>query len=317
MVTLDRARVSKNGEEYTRLLPIEQIRDELLRERFCGKVSLSFPFELQYVPKKLCVIIEPFSVEALMVNGETVEIGNDDALDRSFRKTDITKYLTMGENTVELVLNYAQSDYVYYVLYGGVSETLRNCLVFDTEIENVYLTGDFEVGLDKECFVQEPNNAYRCVIDGLLKLKSQSGNVDLRNVVTSGYPFYCGELTYVGTLNYKKGMPTALRLTGRYMTVNVNVNGKDAGILLLSDILDIGEYLNEGENMIRLTICNNYRNLQGPHHYIEAEPISVAPMTFSHECKWQNGKCDSFDARYSTETALFLPSGTMSRHWKF
>jgi ferrous iron transport protein B len=45
---------------------------------------------------------------------------------------------------------------VYQALYGGGSETLRNCLTFDTEIEPIYLFGDFRVYSENEWTSDKP-----------------------------------------------------------------------------------------------------------------------------------------------------------------
>ncbi len=299
MMALDRARVSRNGGAFGELMPIERIRDELLSDRFNGQLTLSFPFEVREIPETLSVISEFIGAENLRVNGNKVKIGSESAIDPSFKVTDIAKFITVGENTVEFSIDYWQSDYVYYVLYGGVSETLRNCLVFDTEIENIYLFGGFSLDMKRENFIAGENNSYRYDPRNGMTLVRQNSAPDVRNVVTDGYPFYCGEISYEFELDYRLGDPSILRLDGRYATIGVCVNGESAGTILLSRTLDIKKYLKTGKNVIRLTLCNNYRNLFGPHHRAEGEPLSVSPKSFSFEGKWIDGKCEEFDPGYS------------------
>ncbi|MBE6667642.1 MAG: hypothetical protein E7607_04990 [Ruminococcaceae bacterium] len=299
-ITLDRARVSLNGAEPSELRPMERIRDELLYDRYCGKVTLIFPFELKCTPNKLELISETARVsEYIRVNGKKVKMGNDFAIDRSFRVTDIAPYVKEGANNVELDIDYYQSDYVYYVLYGGVSESLRNCLVFDTEIENVYLRGNFAVDTDPACFTFCENNGIRYSKEGGLALVAQRKDINAGNIVTDGYPFFAGEITFSTTVTHKKGDTTWLRLTGRYATAEISVNGKKVGVLLLSEDIDLKDFLCEGENELTVTLCNSYRNLMGPHHGEIAEPLSVNPKTFSFEKKWENGKCEKFNDGYA------------------
>ena len=299
LLTLDRAFVSLNGGAFSELRPMERIRDELLSSRFNGEITLAFPFEIRELPTSLEVITEPMGANTITVNGRVVSLGTESALDRSFRVTDIAPYVQLGENRIELSLRYWQSEYVYYVLYGGVSETLRNCLVFDTEIENLYLRGSFALDMKKEHFVAEEHHAYRYDPENGMALIRPKSQIDIRNLVTDGYPFYCGEFTASAKLRYQAGDPTVLHLTGRYATARVQVNGKEAGNVLFSEYVELKDFLREGENTVTVTICNNYRNLMGPHHRAEAEPLGVGPGTFSFEKKWKNGQCEGFDGRYA------------------
>ena len=188
---------------------------------------------------------------------------------------------------------------MYDVLYGSGTETLRNSLVFDTEIENIYLRGSFALDMAKEDFSVEANNAYRYDPERGMALIRQKSSIDITNLVTDGYPFYCGELTAEALLDYRSGDATVLRLTGRYSTVCVEVNGRKVRKGLFDEYVDIAEYLQEGENTVTVSLCNNYRNLLGPHHSTEVESMSVSPLTFSMEKRWEGGRCPLYDGRYS------------------
>ena len=299
MMALDRACVSLDGKPFGKLQPLEQIRDELLQMRFNGQLTLRFPFEIKELPKTLKVITEPFNSDSVRVNGVDVKIGEDFAIDRSFRVTDIAKCLKVGENYIDMTFRYWQRDYIYYVLYGGVSETLRNCLVFDTELENIYLVGDFRLDMKKENFTNEPNNAYRYSADLGMSLIGQRPSLDASDIVLDGYPFYCGSVSFVSKLDYKPGDPTLLRLEGRYATAHISVNGKPVGKLIFDKQIDLKDYLSEGENEISITLFNNYRNLLGPHHFHVAEPINLNPRTFSFEGAWKDGVPSTFNGNYA------------------
>lgn len=299
MLTLDRAAVSYDGTDYTEVRPLERIRDNLLRERYKGELWLSFPFKVTDVPTKLSVVTEPMNALKLYVNGNEVTIGNTAEIDPSFRKTDIASLIHTGENFITLKLDYYQRDYVYYVLYGGVSETLRNCLVFDTEIECPYLFGSFSIDAKADDFRWDTSTALRYTGGTEFTLVAQKNDIDIRNIVTDGYPFYCGKLSFSTKLNYKNGDPTLLHLTGRFATVDINVNGNDVGTLLFGEYFELDKYLTEGENTLTLTLCNAYRNLLGPHHNKQAEPMSVGPSSFSFENQWNGDRCDAFEPLYA------------------
>lgn len=300
MLTLGRACVSFDGVQFTEPRPLERIRDNLLSSRYKGDLFLSFPFYVKDLPPTLDVVTEPFGSSEITVNGTKIPIGDRPAqLDRSFRVTDISEFVRVGENRIELKMHYWQRDYVYYVLYGGVSETLRNCLVFDTEIENIYLLGEFALDMPKSKFKEYPNNAFRYESDEPMYLVKPKETLDITNLVTDGYPFYCGEVTASTTLNYMPGDPTVLHLTGRYSTAKICVNGQYVTSLVLSEYGELKDALKVGNNTVTITLCNNYRNLLGPHHTQSAELIPVSPRWFSFEKKWKGSCCDEFNPRYS------------------
>ncbi|MBQ9115952.1 MAG: hypothetical protein IJY04_02915, partial [Clostridia bacterium] len=299
MLALDRASVSFNGVDYTEVRPLERIRDNLLSDRYKGELWLSFPFTVNEIPEKLLVVTEPMGTDVLDVNGRSVALGEDSMIDPSFRATDISSAVKLGENRIVVKMNYYQRDYVYHVLYGGVSETLRNCLVFDTEIENMYLIGSFALDTDSNAFNEEKKNAFRYTAGVDFPIVRQRTQLDVSNIVKDGYPFYCGKLSFSGKICFNLGDPTLLHLTGRYATAHVSVNGKPAGVLLFSEYLDLADHLIEGENTLSITLCNAYRNLLGPHHRRDAEPFGVSPSTFSFEKQWDKDRCDGYVPNYA------------------
>ena len=298
-MTLDRASVSFDGKTFGELLPLERIKDEMFAMRYEGVLTLRFPFSVKDIPPTLKVVTEPFAGEYIYVNGVKVKVSDEWKIDRCFRSTEISQYLHSGENFVDLSFDYYQSEYVYHVLFDGVSETLRNCLAFDTEIENIYLFGDFCIDTDISGFVAAENNAFRYNADKGMTLVKSKETADIANIVTDGYPFYCGSITVDAEISYKNGDPTLLCLDGCYCVAHVKVNGEFAGKILFGKYLELKGHLVNGKNKVEITLFNSYRNLMGPHHYCEAEPISVFPKQFSFEGEWKNGKCDIFNKGYS------------------
>ena len=177
-------------------------------------------------------------------------------------------------------VNHHQRDYVYYVLYSGGSESLRNCLVFDVEIENLYLVGDFGVRCNGE-FANGPRHS--TLYDGAFQLVAQPKEVPAQDIVRGGFPFSGGRLPVSFVYDYQQGKPTVLKLDGRFAVASVAVNGVPAGKMLFDRELDLSAYLREGENEIAVVICNSMRNSMGPHHRHDPEPYGVGPGTFSFE----------------------------------
>jgi hypothetical protein len=272
------------------------IKDNLLRERYDGDVYLRFTFDLDYDPRELKFVIEPMYT-SILVNG--VEVPPTDGeyfFDRSFRVADIHRLVHRGKNEITVRVHHYQSDYVYYVLYGGVSESLRNCLVFDTEIENAYLIGDFALRTDG---IFTDSERFSTVYDGGFTLTKQPSSVPTDNVVTGGFPFYCGTMTVKFPYTYTAGAATHLCLDGRFAVAEVKVNGNAAGEMMFSRTLDLEGQLTEGENVIEVTITNSMRNLMGPHHRPDPEPHIVYPNLLSYEGEWNGRECAGYVPTYA------------------
>ena len=231
------------------------------------------------------------------VNGEKIEIDGEWKLDRLFKTKDIAKLVKEGKNEIVITLPYFQRDYVYYVLYGGVSESLRNCLVFDTEIECIYLFGKFRVNTPG-VFVKSVKESHIYFSDRFI-IEKPTENIDVNNIVTDGYPFFAGEISFKTELDYKKGDPTVLKLNGRFAVAKVEVNGEFADNLMFKYETDLEKFLKEGKNEVVITLINARRNLLGVHHCYDPEPYGVGPGTFSMENQWKDEICMAYFNRYS------------------
>ena len=285
ILTLDNVSYSLDGESYSTVRSIYAVKDMLFHKRYAGKLYLRYPFNAEFVPEKLRVCVEKMKYADVLVNGSKITLEDVPYFDKGTYTADIAPLVKVGQNEITLVIDYFQRDYVYYVLFGGVSESLRNCLAFDTEIESIYLYGAFAVRTDGS-FEACPKNAFR--YNGEFVLTKQRSEIDVTNIIKDGYPFYAGKITVSTVYDYKKGMPTELYVTGRRAVCNASVNGVPAADMMFSDHADISAYLKEGENVITLTLCNSCRNMMGPHHRHDPEPFGVGPYTFSFEKEWDS-----------------------------
>ena len=297
MLTLDRAEISYDGVNFERERPIILIKDMLLRARYRGPLYLKYRFDIEALPQSLRVVAEPLAYRSVLVNGVPVSLDGPWWLDRSFVSADIAPQMRAGQNEIVMELDYFQRDYVYYVLYGGVSESLRNCLNFDTELESIYLVGHFCVKTDNSRMTEAENNAF--CYEGGFSLIPQKDEIDLGNIVLDGYPFFGGAIEAMTTYDYRPGGAAELVVNGRYAVCDVTVNGVFAGRLMFKRHMNLRRYLREGENTIALRLYNSNRNLLGPHHFVTPEPLSVGPTTFSLENQWRDEQCQSFRARYA------------------
>ena len=295
-LTLDYARISRDGVAYDEAKPIIQIFDELLRSRYRGKLYVKYSFPVKEIPESLILTLEPLNYDFVKVNGTAVNAVPGYRLDRSFRIYDIKDVAVVGANEVIVALDYFQRDYVYEVLYGNVMESLRNCLSFDTEIEAAYLYGDFAVETPGS-FLQGPRNSFEYTGEFLIKRSPDS--VDLSNIIECGYPFYAGKICVEKTFEGKDAAGGELVVSGRYSYCDVYVNDVFVKRLMFKDHCNIREFVKSGTNVLKLVLCNSNRNLLGPHHFVDPEPYALGPINFSLENMWHDGHCDWFRERYA------------------
>ena len=295
-LTIDRFTITREGEATRGEQPIEQIRDELLRDRYAGRLTVSATVTVDEMPATLTLATELPAGHTVTVNGHAVQVETCPGYEKDLTIANILPYVTQGENTLTYEMNYWQREEVYYALYEATSEALRNCLSFDSEIECIYLFGDFTVKTEGLWDILSPvARRYH----GKFSITAPAQSIALDSMEQAGFPFFAGTIKAETSLTYHQGDATVLSINGRYATCGVTVNGKAAGTLLFEHEIDLADYLVEGENTIQLALTNSCRNLLGPHHTHDPEPFGVGPFTFSFEKQWRDGRCDAFVPAYA------------------
>lgn len=220
-----------------------------------GEFVLEFPLEVEVVPPDgTFLVLETPEAFRVTINGEPVP-GEDCGwwVDSTFRKRAIPGLLRQGANKI--------------VIAGTASPTI--------ELESVYLVGDFGVWTsDSRSFT-------------VGKETEQTPGGDL---VEQGYPFFAGtmSLTQSIDLSMESPGPALLVLEGLACVVaDIWVNGENAGQVAWPPYeVEIGEYLKDGVNAIRVDLVHSLRNLLGPHHHAHGELLGVSPGSFSDEANW-------------------------------
>jgi hypothetical protein len=306
-ITLDYAATQYEGEALIPPRPIAQIRDLTLKRRYAGKMALTYSFRIEQMPDcRIYMAAEPMRYDAVNVNGTETSFDGGWWLDRSFRTADITELVHEGVNEITLRFSYFQREHVYDVLFGGATESMRNCLSFDTEIENIYVFGNFGVYTQQDAFTPGGNGSE--VYTGDFRIGPAPGSLGrdaMADVVRSGYPFFAGALeggcTFEVPADYK-GLK--LNFEGRYAYADIYVNGGFVKRLMFESSCDITAFAHPGTNELKVVMCNSARNLLGPHHNIVDEPYVVGPDTFTAEGCWSEDGCSAYRASYS-----FMPFG--------
>lgn len=254
-IVLDTLSLSKNGQNYGEVLSIPKAFMELLTERFEGKLKLKYSFEIREIPEKLTVEINADAPENIYVNGVRTT------------KEQILHFIKVGINDIEIEINYFQNQNVYDVFFGeDVTESMKNCLVYDTELTPLILKGKFGV-YEKNGFKSESNALY----GKDFYISNLPEKID--GLVKCGFPFFAGKIRLAGKFECS-GNKTVMKLLGRWHVAEISINSNKVPKLFLSNSTDISEFVKSGENEFEVVFTIGNRNLYGPHHFSdEADPI--------------------------------------------
>ncbi len=282
-ITLDRCDWRYDGGEWTKNGYVLDILPRLNALRRAAVLEQKYHFTVESYSGEMFLVTETPERFEILVNGTPITVADAGSFrDTSFRKIPITDAVRIGENEIYMRSTVIQSEKCYnHIDNSWTCETMRNCLVYDMEIEQIYIAGNFGARLaDVPC--ELARDAYRVKETPIIT--SAPTEVDVEHLDLSGYPMFSGELTL--TRCFKLDDPGArVKLRGKGInTIHIKVNGNDAGFKMWAPYeLDISEHLTEGENEIELTLLGNLRNMQGPFHLKEGESYDVTPFSFVRE----------------------------------
>jgi hypothetical protein len=239
--------------------------------------ALRFTFDVAVCPAApIYLIVESPEHLNIVVNGQPV--ANDDEgwwTDISFRKVGVSAVVQAGLNEI--------------VLSGVFAR--------DTELESVYLIGDFGVvgqRLEEEnwCtgqvfdryapdfFISSPVDYVRATDD------SDGLSIDL---TAQGLPFFAGRATLRQTVTLPTlAGRTVLEIHGlRAAVAHVRVNGQQVGTIAWQPHrVDVTAGLRPGENEIEIELVGTLRNLLGPHHLKGGDLVRTGPRDFRDKQRW-------------------------------
>lgn len=305
-ITLDYARCSKdNGATWSEPEPVLAIYDRFAHSKpYKGKLQLKFELDIADVPTACKLVVEqPKMYTSIMVNGKRVAFDKDDFYTCfTFRAHPVADLLKGGRNEVILALDYV----------SAIPTSLDARARYGTEIESVYLIGDFAVKpapADQPLTTTYRNQEGSLVPKPIHSFKRFTITREARtfrgDLVPQGYPFYAGEFQLDGTFELgavEAGKKYLLSFPSfEAVVINVTVNGRGCPPLVASPWeTDVTAALKPGRNEVRVSLTNSLRNLMGPHHHKGGEHTAVGPATFRANRDWPNrepGEADWYDAR--------------------
>lgn len=290
-ITVDMISYSLDGKNYSSPRHHMCVQNELLEKRYKGKVFLKYDVNIDTPPTKCQLLAEDTRTISVSVNEQTVNVTRDSDFDVCSLSYDIANYLKKGKNEIVMEIDYYQGENVYYALFGeNVTESIKNCLAYDTDIEPIYLRGNF--GVYGKLFQKENDQR---VFGSEFYLGEQKRRIS--SLINDGYPFFRGNITLCQNVDLSD-TGYALYIPERFHIVDVKVNGQNAGRMMFSAYLDISNLLKKGANQIEITLTVGNRNLLGPFHTYREEQF-VGPDTFERFGSWKNGESSHFMPEYS------------------
>ncbi len=297
VMTLDRCDYWFDGElqeENGYVLNIAERANKLARKvHICQKYHV----KSEYVPKEMFLVCETPEVFDIKVNGNAVKFSGDDYFrDKSFKKCDISALFKTGDNVISFECDFKQQDEFYENLKKSYEfETEKNKLVYDIEIEPIYLLGDFGVKTDGK-WQQLDKNASRYFGDFVLT--ESPSEINLKNIERQGFVFFSGEMTLKFNIDVSGSNPVLILNRKGINAVKVEINGIEK-TFVCGNKINLRDFNAHGKTEVYATLINNLRNMMGPHHLQEGESYAVGPYSFFKEpCVWNPNPQEMWNDAY-------------------
>ena len=307
ILTLDRCRYRVDGGEwkYDDVISLQAI---LLGRRADCDLEQEFEFVLDEdfdFNTPLQAAVETADRYTFALNGVPFEAKDCGYLfDKAFRRITLPGNLKVGRNVLNMKIRYTQPDTLWGSLEAAkVFESEYNKLTFESEMESIYLCGDFSVR-HHGAVAPMVRNSIRYCGDFTLGGSPSKEELDLTDLLKSGLPFFCGVVTLrqdvvltaeeLGKIRFLR-----FKLWGAN-SCKVRVNGKDAGICCWEPFAyDLSGLLQEGNNTLELELTTSLRNMLGPHHLAEGECYSIHTMSFNKDPNFIDRKPAPYSAGYN------------------
>ena len=290
---VDMIRYSLDGEYYSRPWPCAALFQKLLKEQYQGKIFFRYEFEIEKLPERLYLRSEKSRDLAAWVNGKslTKTIPSEEDYVNTY---DATELVQTGTNTYTVKVDWLENENVYYALFGeNVTESLKNCIVYDTELQPIELVGLFGI-YPKKGYVQDENLQF---VRGEEFYIGALPEIIKEEPVTEGFPFLAGEMILRQNVMLET-KDVVLRIPGDYQIAFVKVNGMNAGKLFFDRSVDLSGVVNMGENEIEIRFVLSNRNRLGPHHLRRSKNELVSPWSFELHGSWNEDQSNEYHKDY-------------------
>lgn len=320
--TLDFASYSiDGGKTFSQPEPVIGIVERLSDQIFSGNLQLKYAFQVdEKIPELKVCIEDPTIFNEIRINGQLLSFNDNEwFIDHAFKVANISELYHVGNNEIYFNLNFQPKQL----------ESEEAAKRYGSEIESIYLLGDFKLKTDDPQitfetqrnqtgdFIRRP--AYGFTEYSIITEDHQfSGNLTF-----DGYPFYAGAFTLTNTFNIKRVDDDASYFVKfpntEAIAMELSINGTLVDTLVWAPFeADITEYAKRGNNSISVKMVNSLRNLLGPHHQQRAELTRTGPYSFSGtggfpdpggDKNWYDLRKRSEPMRLWTDTYYHIPFG--------
>lgn len=261
------------------------------------KVRQEYHVKADFVPEEMYLVCETPEIFDIKVNGHTVKYNTNEYFrDISFKKLDVSGLITTGENVISFECDFKQKDEFYTNLKNAFAfESEKNKLVYDKEIEPIYLLGNFSVKTEGKWQALD-KNASRYVGD--FALSKPIHEVNIKNMEQQGFAFFCGEMILKSKLEIIGENPVLVLNRKGINAIKIEINGIEKTVITGNKI-SLKEFNVKGLTDVKVTVINNLRNMMGPHHLKIGESYVVTPSSFLKEqCVWNTSPERDWDDNY-------------------
>ena len=282
--------------------------------RYDGPMLLKFNFNVETVPSECKLAVEqPQMYNCIAVNGKPVSFSKDYFIDSFIRTADVSGLLREGENSILLSLDFK----------SAIRTSIDPVERYGTEIETIYLVGDF--GVRGELAEEQPVSTWLSRNRNLqarpMPARYSYGSFSITgedsafsgDITRNGYPFYAGRFNLSSSFKFegkKEGVAYKLAFPAfESVLLDIEFNGERLPSLFCHPWeADVTELLRDGDNNVTVTLTGSLRNLMGPSHNVGGEFSEVGPATFTGDNDWPNfspGDKEWYDLRKEGQTKLW------------
>lgn len=284
LLLLDTCRCFVDGRLAADRIETISLMAELLEKERDLELKLEFEFEVSAefdcgTPLHL-VIEDPDKFRIFLNDAGIAPVPDGFLFDHAFHTVPLPGY-RQGRNTITLETQFRQSPEVYEMIRRArCFESEGNKLVFDMELESVYIAGEFAVR-NRGSREPLPRSAER--LSGPFLIAPLSREVTGENIQDDGLPFFAGRVRLTRYFDADRTDYSTLTCGHVFANaVTVHLNGRLLGTMLWnpSRLRIPAGVLKEKGNLLEIELAGSLRNLLGPHHLEEGESYGVGPASF-------------------------------------
>ena len=276
-MTLDFCRLSLDGIHYGEEEYILDIQRRLLTDSKNRNVWLKFTFRSEF-DTDLNLLVENPEKCRITVNGSAAGEASGWCIDKCLEMIPIS--VQKGENEIIIERLFENDERVYFVKNNEIHEAEANRVTVNTELESVYLWGQF--GVKGTVLCKEAPRRTVAAKRGSFVIYPLPEHADISCLEQEGFPFFAGEITLSKTFACEKDGSALIKFARPDTGITeICVNGEKKAFFWAPYEMPV--QLQKGNNEIKVTLTNSCRNMFGPHYSKECDPYGVGPHSYGLE----------------------------------